>query len=147
MLRRLYHDQPESFAFTEANQKWAEGQITKYPEGRQASAVIPLLWRAQEQEGWVTRPAIEHIAKLNEIASRRGQTLAQMALAWVLRDGGITTALIGASRPSQVIDCVGAVGNLEFTAEELAEIDKYADEENINLWAQSAEQKKGAAQR
>jgi L-glyceraldehyde 3-phosphate reductase len=70
-----------------------------------------------------------------------------MALAWVLREGGITTALIGASRPSQVIDCAGAVGNLDFTAEELAEIDKYADEENINLWAQSAEQKKGAAQR
>ena len=91
--------------------------------------------------------AIEHINKLNDIAMRRGQTLAQMALAWVLREGGITTALIGASRPSQVIDCAGAVGNLEFTAEELAEIDKYADEENINLWAQSAEQKKGAAQR
>ncbi len=62
MLRRLYHDQPESFAFTPANQQWAEAQITKYPEGRQASAVIPLLWRAQEQEGWVTRPIIETVA-------------------------------------------------------------------------------------
>ena len=63
-----------------------------------------------------------------------------MAIAWVLRDGGITTALIGASRPSQVEDCVGAVKNLDFTPEELAEIDTYADEENINLWARSSEQ-------
>ncbi|MGR3659827.1 MAG: NADH-quinone oxidoreductase subunit NuoE [Paracoccaceae bacterium] len=62
MLRRLYHDQPESFAFTKANDKWAEGQISKYPEGRQASAIIPLLWRAQEQEGWLSRPAMEHVA-------------------------------------------------------------------------------------
>ncbi|WP_417523818.1 NADH-quinone oxidoreductase subunit E [Marinovum sp.] len=64
MLRRLYPDQPESFAFTEANLAWAEAQVTKYPEGRQASAVIPLLWRAQEQEGWLTRPAIEHVADM-----------------------------------------------------------------------------------
>jgi NADH-quinone oxidoreductase subunit E len=64
MLRRLYHDQPESFAFSPANQAWAEGQISKYPEGRQASAVIPLLWRAQEQEGWLSRPAIEHVADM-----------------------------------------------------------------------------------
>lgn len=64
MLRRLYHEQPESFAFTEANQAWAEAQMTKYPEGRQASAVIPLLWRAQEQEGWLSKPAIEAVADL-----------------------------------------------------------------------------------
>ncbi|KNX40374.1 NADH-quinone oxidoreductase chain 2 [Roseovarius tolerans] len=64
MLRRLYHDQPESFAFSPANQAWAEGQISKYPEGRQASAIIPLLWRAQEQEGWLSRPAIEHVADM-----------------------------------------------------------------------------------
>ena len=51
MLRRLHSEQPESFAFTAENQKWAEAQLTKFPEGRQASAVIPLLWRAQEQEG------------------------------------------------------------------------------------------------
>ena len=51
MLRRLHHEQPDSFAFTEMNQKWAEGQLTKYPVGRQASAVIPLLWRVQEQDG------------------------------------------------------------------------------------------------
>ena len=68
MLRRLYHEQPDSFAFTPANQAWAEAQITKYPEGRQASAVIPLLWRAQEQEGWVTKPAIEYIADMLDMA-------------------------------------------------------------------------------
>ncbi|WP_187428671.1 hypothetical protein ROLI_012300 [Roseobacter fucihabitans] len=64
MLRRLHPDQPDSFAFTPDNQAWAEGQITKYPEGRQASAIIPLLWRAQEQEGWLSRPAIEHVAAM-----------------------------------------------------------------------------------
>jgi len=68
MLRRLYHEQPESFAFTEANQTWAEAQITKYPEGRQASAVIPLLWRAQEQEGWLSKPAIEAVADMLDMA-------------------------------------------------------------------------------
>ena len=51
------------------------------------------------------------------------------------------------SKPSQVVDCAGAIGNLDFTEAELAEIDEYADEEAINLWAQSAEQTKGAAQR
>ena len=62
MLRRLHKDQPAAFAFTEKNLEWARGQISKFPEGRQASAVIPLLWRAQEQEGWLSRPAIEHVA-------------------------------------------------------------------------------------
>lgn len=71
MLRRLYHDQPQSFAFTPANLAWAEAQVTKYPEGRQASAVIPLLWRAQEQEGWLTRPAIEHVAEMLGMAYMR----------------------------------------------------------------------------
>ena len=68
MLRRLHPEQPESFAFTQANQAWAEAQITKYPEGRQASAVIPLLWRAQEQEGWLSRPAIEAVAEMLNMA-------------------------------------------------------------------------------
>ncbi|PWE33941.1 NADH-quinone oxidoreductase subunit E [Maritimibacter sp. 55A14] len=76
MLRRLHHDQPESFAFTKANQKWAEAQITKFPEGRQASAVIPLLWRAQEQEGWLSRPAIEHIADMLGMAHIRALEVA-----------------------------------------------------------------------
>lgn len=64
MLRRLSPAQPESFAFTPANLAWAEAQMTKFPEGRQASAVIPILWRAQEQEGWLTRPAIEYVGNL-----------------------------------------------------------------------------------
>ena len=68
MLRRLAQEQPDAFAFTPANQAWAEAQITKYPEGRQASAVIPLLWRAQEQEGWLSRPAIERVAAMLDMA-------------------------------------------------------------------------------
>ncbi|PCJ05584.1 MAG: NADH-quinone oxidoreductase subunit NuoE [Rhodobacteraceae bacterium] len=68
MLRRLHAEQPDSFAFTTANLAWAEGQITKYPDGRQASAVIPLLWRAQEQEGWLSKPAIEGIADMLDMA-------------------------------------------------------------------------------
>ena len=64
MLRRLHTEQPASFAFTAANQAWAEAQLTKFPEGRQASGVIPLLWRAQEQEGWLSKPAIESIANM-----------------------------------------------------------------------------------
>ncbi len=64
MLRRLHNEQPASFAFTPANRKWAEAQLTKFPEGRQASGIIPLLWRAQEQEGWLSRPAIEHVADM-----------------------------------------------------------------------------------
>jgi len=61
-FRRLAEHQPDSFAFSADNVKWAKAQLKKFPEGRQRSAVIPYLWRAQEQEGWVTRPAIEHIA-------------------------------------------------------------------------------------
>jgi NADH-quinone oxidoreductase subunit E len=63
-VRRLAEHQPESFAFTPENSAWAEREIAKFPRGRQASAVISLLWRAQEQEGWVTRPAIERVAEI-----------------------------------------------------------------------------------
>ncbi|MDF0599224.1 NADH-quinone oxidoreductase subunit E [Psychromarinibacter sp. C21-152] len=76
MLRRLHPEQPESFAFTEANQKWAEAQLTKFPEGRQASAIIPLLWRAQEQEGWLSRAAIEHVADMLGLAHIRALEVA-----------------------------------------------------------------------
>jgi NADH-quinone oxidoreductase subunit E len=76
MLRRLHPEQPDSFAFTPENQAWAEAQITKYPEGRQASAIIPLLWRAQEQEGWLTRPAIEHVCDMLSLAHIRGLEVA-----------------------------------------------------------------------
>ncbi|MCA8883620.1 MAG: L-glyceraldehyde 3-phosphate reductase [Rhodobacteraceae bacterium] len=87
----------------------------------------------------ITQSALDSIRGLNDVAAARGQTLAQMAIAWVLRGGGITTALIGASRPEQVVDCAGAVGNLEFTEAELAEIDRLSSEEDINLWARSSE--------
>ncbi len=76
MLRRLHPTQPESFAFTPANLAWAQGQISKYPEGRQASAIIPLLWRAQEQEGWLSRPAIEHVADMLGMAYIRALEVA-----------------------------------------------------------------------
>jgi NADH-quinone oxidoreductase subunit E len=76
MLRRLHKEQPASFAFTEKNLEWAKGQISKYPEGRQASAIIPLLWRAQEQEGWLTRPAIEHVADMLGMAYIRALEVA-----------------------------------------------------------------------
>ncbi|WP_282025067.1 L-glyceraldehyde 3-phosphate reductase [Limimaricola cinnabarinus] len=123
-----------SIAFTPL----AQGMLTKKYLGG-----IPEDSRAAQDKSlfpsMLSEKAIGNIRKLNEIAEARGQTLAQMAIAWVLRGGGITTALIGASKPSQVIDCVGAVGNLEFTEEELKQIDEYADEEQINLWASSAE--------
>ncbi len=88
MLRRLHHDQPESFAFTPANQAWAEAQITKYPEGRQASAVIPLLWRAQEQEGWLSRAAIEKVADMLGMARIRALEVATFYFMFQLRPAG-----------------------------------------------------------
>ena len=123
-----------SIAFTPL----AQGMLTaKYLKG------VPEDSRAAQDKsldaGLITEEAIASIKALNAIAERRGQTLAQMALAWVLRDGGITTALIGASKPSQIIDCVGAVDNLEFTADELVEIDTYAGDAAINLWAKSSQ--------
>ena len=62
--RRLYHEQPSGFAFTSDNKSWVEKEISKYPPGRQASAVIALLWRGQEQEGWVSKPMIETVATM-----------------------------------------------------------------------------------
>ncbi len=88
MLRRLHADQPESFAFTAANLAWAKGQITKYPEGRQASAVIPLLWRAQEQEGWVSQPAIEYVANLLGMAEIRVLEVASFYFMFQLKPVG-----------------------------------------------------------
>ena len=76
MLRRLHEEQPRSFSFTSENKAWAEAQIKKYPVGREASAIIPLLWRAQEQEGWLTRPAIEHVADLLGMAYMRALEVA-----------------------------------------------------------------------
>ena len=88
MLRRLHKDQPDSFAFTPANLAWAEAQITKYPEGRQASAIIPLLWRAQEQVGWLTRPAIEHVSDMLGMAYIRGLEVASFYFMFQLQPVG-----------------------------------------------------------
>ncbi|MEV8466035.1 L-glyceraldehyde 3-phosphate reductase [Fluviibacterium sp. DFM31] len=123
-----------SIAFTPL----AQGILTsKYLDG------VPESSRAAQGKSlaptMLTDSALASVRALNELAEARGQTLAQMALAWVLRDGGITTALIGASRPEQVVDCVGAVGNLEFSKEELEAIDRLSSEEDINLWARSSE--------
>ncbi|MDX5592807.1 L-glyceraldehyde 3-phosphate reductase [Pseudovibrio sp. SPO723] len=90
-------------------------------------------------QGFLKEETLASIRALNNIAASRGQTLAQMALAWVLRGGRVTSALIGASRPEQVSDCVGAIQKLEFSEEELTLIDKYAKDADINIWAQSAE--------
>ncbi|SDD22682.1 NADH-quinone oxidoreductase subunit E [Paracoccus isoporae] len=76
MLRRLSPIQPDSFEFTPANLEWARAQMTKYPEGRQQSAIIPVLWRAQEQEGWLSRPAIEYCADLLGMAYIRALEVA-----------------------------------------------------------------------
>jgi L-glyceraldehyde 3-phosphate reductase len=123
-----------SIAFTPL----AQGILTKkylhgVPEGSRASKNKSL------DPGVITEAALKSVHGLNAIAERRGQSLAQMALAWVLRDGEITTALIGASKPSQIIECANVVENMTFTAEELAEIDNFATEADINLWALSSE--------
>ena len=87
----------------------------------------------------LTEDNIDHVRSLDAIAKRRGQSLAQMALAWALRDKRITSALIGASRPEQVADAVHALDQLAFTHEELEEIDRFAVDGGLNLWAKSAE--------
>lgn len=118
----------------------AQGMLTnKYlkgiPEGSRASQGKSL------KEQFLSEENLQTIRALNAIAERRGQTLAQMAIAWVLRKERVTTALIGASRPEQVHDCVAAVNNLDFTDAELAEIEETTREADINLWAASAERR------
>src|SRR5258705_1395082 len=115
----------------------AQGMLTdKYlngiPEGSRAtqnSSLSPDL---------LTDEAMEKIRALNEIAKRRGQSLAQLALAWTLRDPRVTSTLIGASSVAQLEDSLGALGNLDFSSDELKEIDRYATESGINLWAGSS---------
>lgn len=116
----------------------AQGMLTgKYLKG------IPADSRAAQgkslSQGWLTDEMIRRLNGLNDIAQARGQTLAQMAVAWVLRGGRVTSALIGASRPSQVEDCVGALGNTEFSADELAQIDELTADGDVNIWARSSE--------
>lgn len=114
----------------------AQGMLTtKYLNG------VPDNSRATKggslSERLLTPENIERVRALNDIAQRRNQTLAQMAIAWVLRDPRVTSALIGARNVDQLDDSLVALDNLEFTADELAEIDRYAAEGGINLWEAS----------
>ena len=111
----------------------AQGMLTnKYLNG------VPDGSRAAQEKSLspdlLTEENLTHIRALNDLAQRRGQTLAQLAIAWVLRDERVTSALIGASSVRQLEDSVGAVHNLDFSDDELAEIDRYATEGGINLW-------------
>lgn len=125
-----------SIAFTPL----AQGMLTnKYlkgiPDGSRATQGKSL------KKEFLNEDTLNAIAALNEMAERRGQTLAQMALAWVLRKGRVTSALIGASRAEQVRDCAAVVNNMDFTEAELKEIDATTVEGNVNLWAASSERK------
>jgi L-glyceraldehyde 3-phosphate reductase len=115
----------------------AQGMLTdKYldgiPEGSRASRESSL------SPDLLTPEALEKIRALNEIAKKRGQSLAQMAIAWVLRDERVTSALVGASSVAQLEANVAALENLDFSPDELAEIDKHATDSGINLWANSS---------
>lgn len=115
----------------------AQGMLTdRYlggvPEGSRASRDSSLSPEALNEEN------LAKIRALNEIAARRGQTLAQMALAWSLRDPRMTSTLIGASSVAQLEANVAALDNLTFTEDELTEIDRFATESGINLWARSS---------
>jgi L-glyceraldehyde 3-phosphate reductase len=87
----------------------------------------------------LTEETLKHVRALNEIAQQRGQSVAQLALAWTLRDDRVTSALIGASSVSQLEDSLAAVKNLKFSQEELEAIDADAVEAGINLWKKSSE--------
>jgi len=117
----------------------AQGLLTpKYlkgvPEDSRA-AKIPGLFRDGDL---LTDENLKNVRALAEIAKGRGQTLPQLALSWALRDSRVTSVLIGASKVSQIDDNVGCLSGRKFTEDEIAEIDKYAKEGNINLWAQSS---------
>jgi L-glyceraldehyde 3-phosphate reductase len=116
----------------------AQGMLTdKYLDG------IPEDSRASRDESLspklLTDENLERIRALNEIAKRRGQSLAQLALAWTLRDERVTSTLIGASSVAQLEQNVAALERLDFGPEELAEIDRYAQEGAINIWASSSD--------
>jgi L-glyceraldehyde 3-phosphate reductase len=115
----------------------AQGMLTdKYlngvPEGSRASQGKSL------SPDLLTDETLTHVRTLNEMAGKRGQTLAQMALAWTLRDPRVTSALIGASSVAQLEDSLGALDNLDFAEEELSAIDDDAVEAGINIWAASS---------
>ncbi|HLV71229.1 MAG TPA: L-glyceraldehyde 3-phosphate reductase [Vulgatibacteraceae bacterium] len=115
----------------------AQGMLTdKYlggvPEGSRASKGTSF------SANLLTEENVERIRSLNEIARGRGQSLAQLALAWALRDGRVTSALIGASSVAQLEENLAALDRLDFTEDELAEIDRYAVDAGINIWAASS---------
>ena len=115
----------------------AQGMLSdKYLDG------IPAGSRASRDEtlspSLINDEALEKIRALNEVARGRGQSLAQMAIAWTLRDSRVTSALAGASRVEQLEANVAALERLDFTDDELAEIDRHATESGINLWATSS---------
>jgi L-glyceraldehyde 3-phosphate reductase len=91
------------------------------------------------QKDFLSEENLKRVQALNEIASGRGQTLAQMAIAWVLRDKRVTSALIGARNVVQLDNSLDAVKKLEFTDAELNEIDRYAQEGKIDLWRNARE--------
>jgi L-glyceraldehyde 3-phosphate reductase len=123
-----------SIAFTPLAQGMLTSRYLKgIPEGSRATQGKSL------DPALIDERTLAGLRALDALARRRGQTLAQMAIAWVLREGGITSALIGASKPEQVVECVGAIGNLAFSSKELAEIETHAGEANVNLWARSSE--------
>jgi L-glyceraldehyde 3-phosphate reductase len=115
----------------------AQGMLTsKYlkgvPEGSRAKA-----GKSFKME-FLNKETVARVSALNDIAKARGQSLAQMAIAWVLRDPRMTSALIGASRPEQITEIAAAVQNTTFSKKELKEIDKYAEESDVNLWSRSS---------
>ncbi|MEM5327348.1 L-glyceraldehyde 3-phosphate reductase [Paraburkholderia sp. JHI2823] len=120
-----------SIAFTPL----AQGVLTnKYLNGVPEDARVNRPGGGSLKSEHLSATNLEHVRKLNDLALRRGQSLAQMAIAWTLRGGRVTSALIGASRAEQVRENVAALKNLEFSKEELAEIDRYATEGGVNLW-------------
>ena len=117
----------------------AQGLLTdKYLNGTPADARINRPGGASFKSEHLSEQNLTHVRALNTIAQARGQSLAQMAIAWVLRDARVTTALIGASRPAQIVELVGALKNLTFTADELVTIDQHAVDGGINLWQRSS---------
>lgn len=106
--------------------------LTGIPEGTRGSRPGSLSKDLLNEEN------LERIRYLNEIAQRRRQTLAQMAIAWTLRDPRVTSSLVGVRNVDQLEDSLGALNNLTFTSEELADIDRHATEGGINLWARSS---------
>jgi L-glyceraldehyde 3-phosphate reductase len=113
----------------------AQGLLTnKYLHGIPADARINRPGGDSLKAEHLNAQNMKHVRALNEIALARGQSLAQMATAWVLRDARVTSALIGASRPEQITELVAAMQNLHFSAAELTAIDQHAVDGGINLW-------------